>query len=728
MAEYVGSERCATCHTREAERWRGSHHDLAMQEATPGTVQGDFADARHEHFGTLTRFFREGDRFRVELDGPDGGRASFDVAYTFGTDPLQQLLVRLPDGRLQALPVAWDTRPAAEGGGRWLHLHPGEATPAGDVLHWAGPANTWNHMCADCHSTNVEKGFDAASGHYASSWSEIDVGCEACHGPGSVHVAAATAGRSGGLVGAAPERRQWQFSPGAAIAQRNPAQGSGRELDTCAPCHARRAPIARPEAGGAFLDAYRPALLDPGLYFSDGQIQEEVYVWGSFLQSRMHAAGVVCSDCHDPHAPTLPEPDAVCSRCHSGAVFDTPEHHHHPTDSAGASCVACHMPERTYMQIDRRADHSLRVPRPDLAERLGVPDPCSGCHDGRTPAWAAETVAGWRGQSPAPDPHFGEALALGRQGGAGAHAALADLARSDRAPGIARASAVRLLAARPGPHSSSALRAAARDDDPLVRMAAAEATESLPPELRWDAAAPLLRDPLRVVRIEAARSLAGAPPRAGVPGERAALAEALAEYRAAQARSADRPESHVNLGNLHVSLGEIDAAESSYREALRVGPWFLPAYLNLADVMRHRGRDAEALPLLLAALEQAPENPDALHALGLLHVREGRMAEALEPLAHAARAAPERPRYALVYALAQQEAGSSDAALVTLEAAWRLHPDDRDVLLTLATLQRDAGDRDAALVWARRLAERWPDDPAARGLLAELSPASSPGP
>ena len=45
-------------------------------------------------------------------------------------------------------------------------------------------------------------------------------------------------------------------------------------------------------------------------------------------------------------------------------------------NSAGAQCVACHMPTETYMQVDPRHDHSLRVPRPAQTVALGVPNAC----------------------------------------------------------------------------------------------------------------------------------------------------------------------------------------------------------------------------------------------------------------------------------------------------------------------------------------------------------------
>ncbi|MCP4250922.1 MAG: hypothetical protein GY778_28120, partial [bacterium] len=126
--EYVGRGVCAECHAKQTDGWRGSHHDLAMQEVNEQTVLGDFDDASFSYAGTTTTFTRRDGAFIVRTDGPDGELTDFPVAYVFGVVPLQQYLIAFPDGRYQALSIVWDTRPAAEGGGRWVHLYPSEAT------------------------------------------------------------------------------------------------------------------------------------------------------------------------------------------------------------------------------------------------------------------------------------------------------------------------------------------------------------------------------------------------------------------------------------------------------------------------------------------------------------------------------------------------------------------------------------------------------------------------
>lgn len=734
---FVGAARCADCHPAETEAWRGSHHDRALELASESSVVGDFAEARFEQFGVSSRFFRRDGRFFVETEGPDGLPAEFEIAWTFGVSPLQQYLVRFPAGRVQALGIAWDARPREAGGQRWFSLHPDEPVPPGDVLHWTGPALRWNTQCAACHSTDVRLGYDLARDAYETTWAELDVACEACHGPGSAHVAWVNAGGAHGdsPAGPAPERgltvrfppsrrESWGFDPGAPIARRTPPRREHTELETCAPCHSRRTPLrADPEPGAPFLDGFRPALLEEGLYEADGQILDEVYVYGSFVQSRMYQAGVTCSDCHDPHSLALHETgNGVCASCHRPEVFDTPAHHRHPAASVGAQCVACHMPARTYMQIDVRNDHSFRVPRPDLSISIGTPNACSDCHADRSVRWAAQAVERWFPNGRQQTPHYGEALAAGRTGQPGADAALVALASDPAQPAIARATALSLLA-RP---SGEALRRAASDPDALVRLGAIEAAPRVEPGERFLALQPLLRDERRAVRSEAARVLADVPPSRWRPADRRAWTDAVAEYRAAQDAQPDRPESHVNLALLHLALGDPGAARRSYETALRLAPYFVPATINLADLDRAEGDEAAAEARLRRALADEPENASLRYALGLSLVRSGRRDAALAELARAAEQAPEQTRYAYVFGVALYDAGRREDALAVLRAAHEHRPGDRDVLAALASFSGAVGRRADALRYARALAAAHPEDAEARVLLDAIEADPAP--
>ena len=522
VATYVGAQACAGCHAAEHAAWSGSDHARAMQIASDTAVLGDFADRRFVHGGITSTFFRREGRFMVRTDGPDGQLDDFEIKYTFGVRPLQQYLIELPGGRLQALSIAWDARPREAGGQRWFHLYPNEKIDYRDELHWTRRQQNWNYMCADCHSTNVRKNYNAAAARYATTWSEINVACEACHGPGSRHVAWAGATRAGqtseardpkGLTVLLRERRgvQWTVEPSSGNARRSVACTTAVELGVCAQCHARRSQITSDYAPGRpFLDHYLPALLTPPLYWPDGQQRDEVYTWGSFLESRMHAAGVTCSDCHEPHGQKLRAPgNQVCAQCHAPAKYATAAHHFHRADGPGAECAGCHMPAARYMLIDPRHDHSLRVPRPDQSVALGVPNACTRCHADRKPEWAAAKAQAWYGRSPNGYQRFATAFHAAETGG-GAVRLLADIARDPREPDIVRASAMAQFPREVARSHAGmeAVKLALGNGDPLVRRAAVTALESLPPAERLTLALTPLSDPSRLVRIEAARVLA----------------------------------------------------------------------------------------------------------------------------------------------------------------------------------------------------------------------------
>ncbi|MFP6663137.1 MAG: tetratricopeptide repeat protein [Deltaproteobacteria bacterium] len=733
-AEFSGALRCRGCHEAEFRAWQGSDHDRAMMlAAEEGAVLGDFGDARVESGGVAARFFRRDGGFFAVLHELDGTTQEVEIVHAFGTEPLQQYLVHGSSGRLQALTFAWDSRPQDAGGQRWFSLQvEGEAAP-GDPLHWDGVAFRWNRMCADCHSTALRKEFRLAEKAYETAYAEIDVACESCHGPGSAHIAWAETGAAPPGNGFAIQLRgrgSWHRQEGARIAERAAGQGaeSTAELQVCAPCHARRSQIGDPLAAhGRFLDAYRPQLLDEGLYFPDGQIQDEVYVYGSFLQSRMFAAGVTCSDCHDPHSLALREEgNALCGGCHGAATFDTAEHHFHETGTAGARCVSCHMPERTYMKVDPRRDHGFRVPRADLALELGVPLPCLDCHADRDAAWA-RTILEARGAQVDRPPAFPRALAAGRRGAAGARADLIRILRSSGEPGIARASAAALLASYPGTATDKALAEAARDGDALVRMGAASALEVLPPRERLRVGVALLGDATLAVRIEAGRALGDAPPEALGESGAAALAAALAEYRAAQQRNADWPEAHLNLGLLAARRGDLEVADAAYREALRVGPEFLPSYVNLADLLRQNGDETGAEEILRRGLARAPGSADLRHALGLALVRQGDTVAALSELARAAELAPQEPRYAYVLTVAKHSSGDLEGARELLQRALARHPQDAALLELGVSLSLQSGARAAVRGYAERLLLLRPNDPQLRKLMRDLDAAAAGG-
>lgn len=722
---YVDNQSCIGCHQDAGKAWQQSHHFMAMAPPTEATVRGDFANATFKHQGVTSRFFRRDGKYFVNTDGPDGKMADFEIAWTFGVDPLQQYLIALPGGRLQPLTIAWDVQKK-----RWFHLYPHEKAPPGDVMHWTGRYQTANTMCIACHTTGYEKRYDAKTDTYATRWAEPNVSCQACHGPGSAHVAWAQSAASGAASAAPTAGPRHGLAVDLAKADNRAA------VAVCAACHSRRAELtATPAAGEPLLDHYLPALLTPGLYHADGQQDGEVYAYGSFRQSKMYQHGVRCTDCHDAHTSKLKLPgNGVCLQCHqptpntrfpkAAGSFDTPAHHHHAPGSAGAQCVACHMPTKNYMTVHARPDHSLRIPRPDLDAATGAPDACTACHAGKPAPWAAAAIERWFGPDRRSAPHYGQAFAAARAGQPGAEAALAALAADTARPEVVRATA--LAALRDHPRADIGVRVnATRDADPEVRAAAADSLEYAPPPERLAALAPLLKDPLRAVRIAAARSLLTVPPDAFDASQRQAFDAALGEYIVAQNVSLDMPGARLNLAVVYASTGQPDLAEEHYLAALRIDPDFTPARANLAQFYAARARLPEAEQVLAEGVRRVPQQGELQYSLALVLAEQGKNDAAIAALRRAAALLPERARVRYNLGLALQHAGKRAEAQRAFAEAWKLDPRDPAIAYAMALLHAQDQRWAEALPWAERMLALDPGNPQAQQFVARLQAQSA---
>jgi predicted CXXCH cytochrome family protein len=739
MLAFVGSETCIGCHQEAGKLWHPSQHAHAMAHASEDTVLGDFDDARFDYFGTISRFFKKDGKFYVETDGPDGTLQSFEVKYTFGLEPLQQYLIEFPDGRVQALTIAWDSRTKEEGGQRWFHLYPDEHIGHDDPLHWTKLNQNWNFMCAECHSTGVAKNYDLKTGRFDTTWKEISVGCEACHGQGSAHVAwakdwspFAKKDTALGLLARFDERSGVTWTRAAETGQPKRSATPARlrkEVEMCGRCHARRGIVSEDFVPGRSLsDSHVVSLIGRGLYQPDGQMLDEVYNYGSFKQSKMFAAGVTCSDCHDPHSAKLKaKGDQVCLQCHAGS-YETVAHTHHEGDAA-PSCVACHMPARTFMVIDERHDHSFRVPRPDLSATLGTDNACTDCHTDKSAQWAAAAIEDWYGPERKGFQTFGPAFHAAWTGAGDAPTLLSAVAGDAGAPAFVRASALEELTAYPSRETAALVREGLADPDPMVRIAALDHLEAAPPAQLWPLVSPLLDDPVRGVRIKAAFLLGGIPLKDLPAADRNRLARAEGEFVAAQLLNGDRPEARSLLGRYYSRTGDMPKAEVEYRAALALSPHFAPAAVNLADLYRQTGRDADGEAVLVEALELSPQDGGLHHALGLTLVRLKRPAEAIEHLRRAAELEPGRARYAYVYAVGLESIGKRDEAIAVLEDTLKRHPGDRESLMALINFARADGDPKTALRYAEALAKIEPDNEPLAGLIQQLRAevAGSPG-
>jgi Tfp pilus assembly protein PilF len=704
-----------------------------MAEPNDSTVLGNFNNAVFIQHGITSRFTKSKDGYFVRTEGEDGKMHEYRISYVFGYRPLQQYLIAFPGGKYQTLPLCWDARPKKAGGQRWFHIYGDERIPPNDILFWTRVTQNWNYMCAECHSTNLLKSYDRHQEKYATSWTDITVTCEACHGPGSEHVAWAKMISKGGKAepGDAmgltvrlkdPDRGTWTMNVKTGNSTRTTPLRSDVLLETCARCHARRAQLHEPYIPGQpMMSTHLPSLLDERLYFADGQIMDEVYEYASFKQSKMYHKGVICSDCHEPHSMKVYARDnTLCYRCHLAEKFGPRSHHFHNPDKAGANCFDCHMPTRTYMQVDVRRDHSFRIPRPSLTKELGVPNTCTQCHADKSVRWAEEFMKKWYGPKAADTLGYARAIQAGRIGAPAAGDALVRLANDPAAPGITRGTALSQLLRYPGPAAADAVRRALVDADPLVRLGGIGSLALLPDVERLSRGRLLLNDSLLAVRVEATSALMEIPTASLSAEDKMVMDRALVEYSSVQEFNADHPSAHMNLGNLALRNRDFATAEAEYMKALQMEPAFMPTYVNLADLYRVKREEWKGEQVLNDALKMNPDFWDGHYALGLLMVRQQKLVEGLRYLKRASELRPEEPGYAYAYGIGLNSTGNTARAVSVLEEALTKHPYNKEILIALVTIQRDHGNREKALQHAATLVRFWPEDQSMARLYDEL--------
>ena len=703
-ATYVGDKACAECHAKEVKEWKGSHHDLAMMLADEKSVLGDFNNTTLNYNGIITTFFKKGDKFMVNTDSEDGTLKDYEISYTFGVYPLQQYMIKFPKGNVQVMEIAWDSRKKEEGGQRWYHIHADDNVTAGDILHWTGQNFNWNYMCADCHSTNLKKNYDVKSKSYHTTWDIINVSCEACHGPASKHM-------------------EWSKTPykelkdkGFALSFKNKkwkwdvntkAKKGGadhQELEVCAKCHSRRSQLDDDyHPGDKFSDHYLAVQLTESLYFPDGKMQDEVYVYDSFLQSKMYAAGVTCTDCHNPHTlKRKSEGDKVCYQCHSEEKYTATSHHKHKEGGEGASCVSCHMPARTYMGVDSRNDHSFRVPRPDVSvENEEIPNACNLCHTDKDAKWSTDAMKKWYGKIPVGKQNFAHSLQALRTNSKDAPKNLYEVLMGD-APDIAKATVTAYLGNYPSKQTYTTTLQMLMKSDAQIRRSALQALEAFPPKMRMKKTFEMLSDPVKIVRMEAARQLAAFPLGEVDKETKDLLEKAFDEYEKILLFTAERPESQLSLGVFYTNRKMLEKAEKAYKEAIRLQPQFVPAYINYSNFLMNQSKNQEAFDILQKGLKSVPNIGVLHHALGLWYVRNKESDKATRKLKKAVELDENNARFIYVYAIS---VGKTDPqkAIEILEKAYPKHTGDLQIVSGLAYYYKHIGDTQKSEAYEKKL-------------------------
>jgi len=700
---YVGSVSCKSCHESAYQDWQKSDHFLAMQPANDSTVLGDFNNTSFTADGVSNTFFKKDGKFYINTQGDDGHNHDFEVLYVFGYFPLQQYLIAFPDGRLQSTRVSWDTRDK-----KWFHQYAGRKVHHEDWLHWTGNSQNWNTMCASCHSTDLQKNYDEQTDAYNTTWKEINVSCESCHGPGSSHI---------------EYINSKQYQKGKRIENAGLYYGrdtiSQLQLNTCAACHARKSDVA-PDLlrSDEIMDDLIPQVLSNELYFADGQIMEEDYEYGSFTQSKMFHQNVRCSSCHNPHSGKLRlSGNNLCLSCHK-PEYNTATHHFHKPETEAAQCINCHMVARTYMGVDHRRDHSFRIPRPDQSEQYGTPNACTGCHTDQSNQWAAESVKKWYG--PQRKYHFSDDLIPGSLLNEQSEIHLVKLLRDTTQPEIARATAANYLGNIQTNSAAQALLDLLQDPKALVRYHVLRSLENFPPEHWRMKVSPLLSDKVRAVRIAAADLFHRLPADAIPADSKEAYVKADAENLGFLRYQTDFAVGNVMMADYQMQGNVYPEAIRYYQRALRMDSLMNYARVNLAAAYNVVGQNEEALEVLQKAAAIDAFNDHIYYSLGLLQYEMGSLPAALENFQKAVNLGSVNPGLYYNYGIALQVQGKLKEAEQILLKGIALNPQAANINYGLVYLYMQQQLPQKAMKYAQVLKGIDPGNPEYQELFRSL--------
>jgi len=719
QADFVGADKCAECHTNEHNLWLESHHAMSMAVATDETVLGDFNNAELTEEGQVHKFYKRDDRFFVFTEGPEGEWEEFEVTHTFGYVPLQQYLVPFGKGKYQCLPLAWDTIKKG-----WFNLSMAiynEKIHHNDWLHWTNQAQNWNGMCSECHSTNLRKNYFHETDSFNTTYSEINVSCEACHGPGSKHVEWAYLPESG---------RPENVNTGLVV--KTSSISNEQYVDLCARCHSRRSQFTNFDHHFKDIFEYMIPTMITHEYFSDGQILDEDYVYGSFLQSKMFDRDVKCNDCHDVHSgKRYFEGNKLCYQCHAPDYYGTDKHHFHKTEEEvttpyyidgrkaepgeGADCINCHMPGRYYMGNDFRNDHSIRVPRPDLTKAIGTPNACNQCHTDKSTDWAINYTKKWYGEKKRP--HYGTVIAAAREQKPEAEEKLIEMINDTLNPTIIRATGIELLSGYYSESSYKTLSKYLDDVHPMLRWSAVKNYSNNNLEQYISDLVPMLTDPYRAIRGQAAYLLSHVPQENLPSKKKKVFDKALNEYREGNEYSADFPAGRLNLGMLYSNLGQNEKAKDAYEKAVEIDTAFVPGLINLALSYNTLRRNTDAEKIYKQLIAQDEDVPGVYYSLGLLLAEENRFEESAKYMEIAGDKDPENARIRYNLGLIYQRLNDLGNAEKQLKMAISTDPESFDYLYALTHFYFTSRNINKAVDKAEELKEKFPGNPNALQLI-----------
>ena len=700
-SHFLGDQKCKECHENQFKSWKGSHHDKAMQIADSATILADFNNVRFTSQGVTSTFFKKGNAFFVNTEGPDGKNHDYKIVYAFGITPLQQYIVQFPDGHYQCLRTAWDSV-----ANKWFDLYPDFKVVHSEWLHWSRGALNWNNMCADCHSTNVRKNYDEKTHSYNTKYAIINVNCEACHGPGKQHVIDVEK-----LGKAYVANGSFQMTKNT----------HPKELvDQCARCHIRREQFSEAfNFEGTLLDHYFPQFIEERLYEPDGQILDEVYVYGSFTQSKMYQNDVTCTNCHDAHSLKLKfDGNKLCAQCHVPEKYDTPKHHFHQPNTESSKCINCHMPGKFYMGNDFRRDHSFRVPRPDLSLQYGTSNACSGCHKDKDDVWAAASFTKLFGK--VDSTHFSEKLAPGITRHPNGHIGLIDLINDSHQPEIVRASATKALANYNTQNFIEQYIKLLQDKSALVRGASVDVLSMINTNDYASYFLPLLNDEKRTIRVKAFFGLAGLSESEVPKKYQKSYQKVKKEFLNQIKNNSDFLGTHVKKGDYYLKQGNLLKAIESYEKALKIDDINNQVRINLATLYYNAKKYEKAEEAFQKVIQQEPNYGPAYFSLALLYAELNKTEEAIEQLKKASKKMPENLRVYYNLGLLYEKKGDFKNAEKVFITGLKLDTNNQELLYGLAFIYAKSNQKEKAKNILQRLIELYPSNQQYRNFINQL--------
>jgi tetratricopeptide (TPR) repeat protein len=704
---FVGSATCKSCHAKEYQDWKISDHNKAMEIPSDSTVLGNFNDQVLKADGVSSKFFKKDGNYYINTEGDDGLNHDYLVKYTFGYFPLQQYLIEFLGGRLQSTRASWDSKNK-----KWFHQYANQKIPSHDWLHWTGNGQNWNTMCASCHSTNLQKNYDTEKDTYKTTFNEINVSCESCHGAGKSHIDYINTDYKVGnkIVGSMIKI----------------AKGTDQvlQINNCAPCHARASSISTDAFNASvhskeIMDHLIPEIPSTEHYYADGQANDEDYIYTSFAESKMFARGVQCSNCHNPHSGKLIlTGNAACLKCHK-KTYDSPSHTFHQIGTEGAACKNCHMPGKAYMGNDIRFDHTFRVPRPDLSVKYATPNACNNCHVDKTAKWSVAAIVKWYG--PNRKYHFAEDLIPGSdEKNVDAAKHLIKILNDTANPAIIKATAANYLRNYQSTESLSALIKCLNHQDAQVRYRALRSLNNFS-EANWvNNVAPLLNDSVRAVRIAAAELYANLPNEKIPATMYESYTKAKQELENYLTFQTDFSVGNIMFGDYFLKQKNYVDAEKYYQRGLKKDQTMNYARLNLSAVYNAQSRNTESLNILLEAKKIDPKNDRIYYNLGLLYHELNNIKESENSFSKAIELHTLNPRVYYNYGILLQKKSQIAKAESVFLQGLKVDATSPELNYVLAVLYIQNNQRNKAMAPIIFLKQNYPNNPDYQQLFKEV--------